>query len=185
MERIMKMAVLSIAAAVMVMGVGTAQAALLSYTITGDVYVGNESGANAFGLSAGDNITATGIFDDSPLSGGTGTVSFGSGSGNTMTIYVGTETFQASDDTGYGGGSYPQLVFSGFALDEFNFVATSPETFNSNFLFFDDLGGAYGDLFGEWRTSVPTAAVPEPMSAALVSSVLIGLLAIRVRREKA
>jgi hypothetical protein len=128
-------------------------------------------------------ITATGVFDDGPLAAGTGTISFGSGSGNTMTISVGTETFDASNDVSFASGR-PTLTFSSFTLTDFDYLAQAgtngaPTDFDSYFIYFDDLD----TLFGQWREGAEITAVPEPLSAVLVSAALAGLLAVR-RRQK-
>ena len=80
-----------------------------NFSITGDVSVGEESfgpGSNAFGLSAGDTITATGTFtaDLGTIGSETGTVMFGSGSGNSMSIDVNGTIFTASNDDRFGDG---------------------------------------------------------------------------------
>ena len=105
---------------IMLMGVNSAQAALVNYTITGDVLFGDEYGdLNAFGLTAGDTITATGIFDDSVLTSGSGTVLFNEGSGNSMTLLVGSETFTASNDDPYTSG-FPSITMTNLLLDDFD-----------------------------------------------------------------
>jgi len=155
-----------------------ANAALVNYTIIGDVIAGDEWGdVNAFGLTAGELITATGIFDDSALTAGSGTIDFSSGSGNTMTIVVGTKTFTASDDTNFTSG-FPKLVFSADSLSDFDYNAISPESFNSSGLYFDDSGGANGLLLGSWQTSVTLTAVPVPAAVWLFGSGLLGLVGI-------
>jgi len=178
-----------IASLFILLNVATAHAAFFSYTITGTVLIGDEtwgSGSNEFGLSMGDVITATGIFDDAPLLGGTGTISFESGSLNTMTISVGSATFTASNDKRYSTESKPSLHFDAFALDDFDYLANvgvnlAPQDFSSDILGFDDLNL----MIGEWSSTVQTAAVPEPISVVFVSTALAGLLAIRGRQKKA
>jgi len=170
---------LAVILGITVLSAGTVHGALLSYTITGDVLSGDESFPNVFGLTGGDTITAAGVFDDAPLTAGTGTISFGSGSGNTMTITVGTETFTASNEQNFASG-FPQLTFSSFSLTDFDYIAHvgtngAPADFDSYFTFFDD----FDSLLGQWREGAEIAAVPEPLSAALVGTALLGLVAIR------
>jgi hypothetical protein len=178
-----KTAIALVAILTMLFGMQTSHAALVSFSITGEVLAGDDGFfPNDFGLDTGDFITATGFFDDSVLSSGTGTVSFGSGSGNSMTINVGTVTFTASDDSGFGSG-FPKLVFSSNLLQDFDFTASTPTTFNSNGLFFDDIGGNYGDMFGEWSDTVSLTPVPVPAALWLFGSGLIGLAGV-ARRKK-
>lgn len=172
------------ATALLMFSLGSANAALLNYTITGDVVLGDEFGdLNAFGLTAGDTITATGIFDDSVLTAGSGIIDFSSGSGNTMTINVGTEIFTASNDTGFGTGGGPNISLNSLSLTGFDFQAFigtngAAADFNSNFTSFDD----FGYLFGDWQTTVEITAVPVPAAVWLFGSGLLGLAGIARRK---
>ena len=161
-------------------------ATLVNYTITGDVIFGDEYGyTNAFGLTEFETITATGIFDDSVLTGSTGTVLFGAGSGNTMTLNVGTTVFSASNDIEYDLGA-PELEFLagdlfGFDILIYNGVNDATADFSSFFLGFDDLDG----LYGEWQTTVvfsPVSAVPVPAAVWLFGSGLLGLIGFAKRK---
>lgn len=164
----------------MLIGVSSAQAALVNYTITGDVILGDEFGdLNAFGLTEGETITATGVFDDSVLSSGSGTISFGSGSGNSMTLTVGSQIFNASDDDRFLSGS-PSITLEGFGLLDFDYLASTPADFSSYFNGFDD--GAF--LYGEWQTTVTLTPVPVPAAVWLFGSGLVGLLGIARRRQR-
>lgn len=188
-NQIYKTALTPVAAFIMMLSMSSTNAALVNYEIIGDVLSGDEFGANAFGLTFGETITVTGTFDDSVLAGGIGTVYFGLGSGNTMTLNVGTETFTASNDKNYLGGSNPYLTFDAASqLFDFDFLAQSgvngaPANFNSSFMFFDDLGGAYGDLLGEWRANVTISPVPVPAAVWLFGSGLLGLAGIARRKS--
>jgi hypothetical protein len=51
--------------------------------------------------------------------------------------------------------------------------------FDSYFINFDD----FDTLFGQWREGAEITAVPEPLSAVLVSATLAGLLAFRNRQK--
>jgi hypothetical protein len=133
-----------------------------NYTITGDVVVGDESFANAFGLTAGETITAYGTFtaDSSVFSGAGGTVSF-DGISNTMTIDLNGTLISALNAV-----ANPSLTFdtSGLLID-FDYLKTSADTFNSSFLAFDDLDL---NLYGEWRADAAVTAVPEAETYAMM-----------------
>jgi len=182
-----KTATRCIAATALFLVLGSAHAALIAYEINGDVVFGNDNGGpNVFGLNSGDTITATGIFDDSGLSGaGNGTLSFASGSGNTMSISVGTETFTAANDTRFGTGGGPTIALSSFTtLDDFDFLALvgtngASADFSSFFTSFDNLG----TFFGDWQTTISTQVVPVPAAVWLFSSGLIGLVGIARRKR--
>ncbi len=172
-------------AGLLTFSMGSAQAALVNYVITGDVVAGDEDGSlNAFGLTAGDTITALGIFDDSVLTAGSGSIDFSLGSGNTMTINVGTETFTASNDTGFGTGSGPSITLSSFELADLDFLAFigtngAPADFNSSFTSFDD----NDVMFGDWQTNVQISPVPVPAAVWLFGSGILGLVAVARRRK--
>lgn len=150
----------------------SANAALVNYTVTGDVLLGT----NPFGLVPGDTITATGQLDDSVLIDGTGSILFGSGSGNTMTINVGNTEFYASHDSDYAIG-LPTLHFTGGLLDDFDTfimagVNDAPADFSSYLLGFND--GA--SMYGEWQETVEFSPVPVPAAVWLFGSGLLGLI---------
>ena len=167
---------------------GNLQAAVVTYNylITGDVSVGEESfgvGSNAFGLSAGDQITAYGSFTADLGIAGNVVVSFGSGSGNTMTIDLNGTLLTATDDDRYGGGSKPSLTFNTMNLVDFDYLKdTTTPKFNSNVMSFDNL--SVGTLFGDWEGTVTLQAVPIPAAVWLFGSGLLGLAGI-ARRKKA
>lgn len=155
-------------------GAGSTQAALVNFEIIGDVLAGNEFGdANIFNLSAGDTITATGMFDDSVLSEGSGAVSF-SGTGNTLTIDVNGTLFDQDMDISGAGAS---LSFTGGLLSDFDYMTSD---FNSLGPYFDD----FGLLFGQWRADVTLTSVPVPAAAWLFGSGLLGLVAAGRRRNR-
>jgi len=169
-------------------GLSTAQAAAVTYTfaITGDVTVGEESfgpGSNAFGLSAGNNISATGSFtaDLGSIGSETGTVLFGNASGNSLTIDLNGTIITAGDDNNFGAGTGPSLAFSAGSLSDFDFLKTSTPEFNSSFTSFDNL--SVGTLFGDWQTNANLTAVPLPAGLWLFGSGLIAL-AGGVRRRR-
>jgi len=163
---------------------GNANAAMVDFTLTGTVDYGDESAPNAFGLTAGDTITAVGSFDDSVLSGGSGTIDFSSSSTNSLTIYVGTETFTASNDVGFGSGNGPSMTLSSNLLTDFNFYALAgnsgaPADFSSFFDTFDDLDA----MSGTWAGTL--TVVPVPAAVWLFGSGLLGLAGVARRRKSA
>jgi hypothetical protein len=155
-------------------GLLPANAALVSYTITGDVLVGYELAHNDYGLFAGDTVTVSGVFDDSPLSAGTGQIDFDTLNGNSMTIMAGSELLYDSNDLDL----FSYLRFDNYQLSEFDYYAHAgengaPSGFRSALLGFDDLGV----LEGEWRSNVEFAPVPVPAALWLFGSGILGLLA--------
>ena len=155
-------------------------AATYSFTIEGTVFAGNEFFANAYNLTAGDIITATGMFtaDLGTIGLETGIVSFGNGSGNSLSIDLNGTTLTASDDTSFMSATGPSLTFSAGALTDFDFQKTSLPAFNSSFLGFDD----FDSMYGEW-TSTTLTAVPVPAAAWLFGSGLLGLVGIARRKN--
>ena len=178
----------------------SANAALVNYTITGDVIF---AGTNSFGLNDNDIITATGTIDTSSLAsqlssgsllGGdaVGTIYFDASSGNTMTINVGNTVFDASHDGSFADGGYPYLAFGipgAGSLHDFNILIETgingaPADFSSFNLGFDDLNYVDG-MYGEWRTTVAfSSASPVPVPAAvwLFGSGLLGLMGFARRK---
>ena len=151
-------------AIVMLFSMSFANAALVAYDIEGTVMIGDEFFPNAFGLTAGETILATGTFDDSILGAGTNTASF------TGTIDV-NGTFYTSADA-----SVSTLTFTDGSLVDFNFVALD-SSFNSNFLEFDD----FSDMAGQWG-AVTISPVPVPAAVWLFGSGLLGLAGIARRK---
>jgi hypothetical protein len=170
----------ALASGVLLLGAGSAHAALVNFEFIGDVGFSTGYG----GLSAGDTVTVTGIFDDSALIGGTGTILFGSGSGNSLSIDAGSLTFTEAHDSTYAltGAS---LTLAAGDLSAFDYAAISgingaPANFDSFFLSF----GADADLVGTWQTTVQMAPVPVPAAVWLFGSGLVGLLGVARARTK-
>lgn len=168
-----------LAAMALLLGAGSAHAALVSFEFIGDVAFSDGYG----GLSAGDTVTVTGIFDDSALSGGSGTVGFGSSSGNTLSIAAGSLSFTQANDALFGTTGASMTLLSG-SLDSFDYQAIigtngAPANFDSIFLsFFAD-----ASLVGDWRTTVNMSAVPVPAALWLFGSGLLGLAGIARGRK--
>lgn len=159
-----------------------AQAALVNYELTGTVDEWADT-PNDFGLNMGDTISATGTFDDSVLSGGTGVISFGSGSGNSMTLVAGSYTFTAADDVNYPIG-YPELLLNGGAFDGLNLSIAFGTfgTFDSLDLWFDGFDDSDNLVSGIW-TAFQMTPVPVPAAVWLFGSGLLGLVGL-ARRKK-
>jgi hypothetical protein len=165
-------------------GLTTAQAAVMTYTfsITGDVVVGDETSPNVYGLTAGDTISATGSFiaDLGTIGSESGTVLFGSGSGNSLSIDLNGTILTASDDNGFAGGTGPYLTFSLGDLTDFDFQKSgSPTEFNSSFVYFDD----FDQMFGQWQSNANLQVVPLPAGIWLLGSGLLALAGSIRRRH--
>lgn len=163
---------------------GAAGAATLTYNylITGDVLAGDEWGTpNAFNLTGGGTITAYGTFT-ADLSGGA-LVSFGAGSGNSMTIDLNGTLLSAGGDDSYGDGDKPALAFNGaMELTDFDYrKSDTAPAFNSLGVYFDD----FDQLFGQWRADAEVTVVPLPAAAWLFGSGLLGVIAVSRRRKRA
>ena len=170
-----------------------ANAALVNYTITGTVDTG---GGGGFGLNDGDTVTATGVFDDTPILGGSGSISFESpSSGNTMSIDLNGTIITAANDDRYSGGTGtgPNLIFSSYTagssavLSNFDFSDYSGSTthtdFSSLFLAFTGFDLGFNYLQGTWGSTVAITAVPVPAAVWLFGSGLLGLVGI-ARKKK-
>ncbi|BAV33875.1 hypothetical protein SCL_1570 [Sulfuricaulis limicola] len=145
---------------------------------------GDEWSPNAYNLTVGESVTATGTFtaDLGTIGSETGTVSFATGTGNTMSINLNGTFVYATDDNGYGSGLGPSLTFTAGSLYDFDFQKTGSPSFNSSFLFFDD----YDQLLGQWTSmslTVAPAPIPVPAAAWLFGSGLLGLAGIARRRK--
>lgn len=145
-------------------GMGAAQAATYNYVILGDVNVGDESfGSNAWDLTAGDVISATGTFTAELGGTLTGTVNFAIG--DTMTIdLLGGQYLTEADSIGG-----ISLTFANGLLTDFTYVQ-NPFDFNSNFTSFDDGNGS--SVFGDWQSNASLTVVPVPAAAWLFGSAL-------------
>ena len=174
---------------------GNLQAALIEFQVFGTV---DEVWAdpNGFGLSVGDTITATGVFNDSALTySGAETVSFGLGSGNSMTLTVGSMTFVESEDNQFNSG-FPQLLFNDGMFAGINFdTSFAYDPFWDEFMGFFNAGGElmefsgddgdFGMIFGTWEAGSYTATViPVPAAVWLLGSGLLGLVGIARRKAR-
>jgi hypothetical protein len=171
MIKIQKSALTLSTAIVMLFGMGSASATLVNFEIEGTVIVGDEIFVpNLFNLTAGETITASGVFDDSVLGAGPNTATFGSG--NTLSIDVNGTIFTHADD------AFASLSFDNGVLTDFDFFTAS---FSSYFTQFDDLGL----MFGEWNTVATITPVPVPAAVWLFGSGLIGIAGFARQRKAA
>lgn len=155
-------------AIIMLFSMSMANAALVNFEIEGTVLSGDEFFANAYNLTAGDTILASGIFDDSVLGAGSNSVSFGGD--YSLSIDVNGTIFTHADDAG------ASLSFENGMLTDFDFMTAG---FNSLGLFFDDVDY----MLGEWNATVTTSPVPVPAAVWLFGSGLLALVGF-VRRKK-
>ena len=177
----------TLAGAALVFGMGSAQAALWDFTLTGAVIYADAP--NDYNLSYLSPVTVAGTFDDSLLTGGTGTISFASGNayGNTFTVTAGDITFTPDEEIT--GGIYPFLTLDSWALDTvnngFTFYATDSATgatFNSYFDVFDGDDTNFDQIAGNW-TQFSVTAVPEASTYAMMLAGL-GLVGFMGARRK-
>lgn len=169
------------AALALSLSIGTAQAALVNFTLTGEAIYADVG--NDFGLSSGDLVTVMGSFDDSVLTGGMGTVDFSFGSGNSFTIYAGNYSYSNADDDLYNSG-YPILEFTGAPLPDLNFSYFGATTFSSALGYFDAEDGSLNLVSGIW-TDYNATVVPVPAAVWLFGSGLLGLVGIARRKSAA
>lgn len=162
---------------------GFSHAALVSFTITGTVNAGGG------GLVMNDVITATGVFDDSPLNAnGSGVILFNSGSGNSLSIdYGGLGTLTAIDDDNYLNAPPaflgPEFTITNGLLASFNYRTKSGLALQlgSDLLAFDSNGS--DGLLGTWDTGT-FSPVPVPAAVWLFGSGLIGLAGVARRKNR-
>ena len=186
MHNILKTGGASIAGLFMFLAMGGAQAAMVNFTVTGEV---DSAYGSPFGLVVGSTITASGTFDDSVISTAPYTVYFDSAnsSSNTMTIVAGSYTWNQTQDDSYGSGGYPNLVLDGSGnFVGINFHAllldgSAFDSFSSTFAINDD---AFNEVNGTWTASTfSMTPVPVPAAVWLFGSGLVGLVGL-VRRKK-
>ena len=149
------------------------QAALVNFTLSGTV---DGSSGSPYGLSIGDTITASGVFDNSVLASSPYTVYFNGG--NTLSITAGSLTLDQTQDEG---GS-PRLEFDSLGnLMGLNFYAQS---FDSGALAFLIEDNSLNFATGVWdASSFSTTPVPVPAAMWLLGSGLIGLVGVARRRR--
>lgn len=163
-------------------GAGSAQAALVNFTLTGDVIYADTG--NLFGLNSGGTVSVSGVFDDAVLTGGAGAVSFTSSfPSNSFTVTAGSYTFSQIDDVS--GGVYPKLdLTAGMGFSDFSFLANigSFGYFDSQLGAFDGDDDNFGLISGTW-TNFSTTPVPEASTYGMMLAGL-GLVGFMAARRK-
>lgn len=175
----------ALAAVALSFSMGSAQAALWDFTLTGEVIFADDT--NDFNLSGGSPVTVSGTFDDGVLAGGTGTILF---TGlNTFTVTAGDIEF--TPDEVFAG--TPELWLNAMTIDYlsggFNFYATDLVTgaiFDSLFNEFDGEDIHMGLISGEWLSfSTTPVVIPVPAAVWLLGSGLLGLVGVARRKTTA
>ena len=187
---ILKTTIKIIAVSSLFVAMSSAQAALVSFTLTGDVTFDDTfTGTNVFGLPVGtDNVTATGTFDSSLIGDDliSGSGSFSLSNINNLLITVGSETFTAADDNGSG----IVTIINGTVIDElgsagFVYAGTNTNqhlfTSDASDNFIGTENGGLSNILGEW-TSYEMTVVPVPAAAWLFGSGLLGLVGLARRK---
>ena len=169
--------------AVGTLGLGSAQAALMNFTLIGSI---NYADSNLFDLAEGDAVTVVGIFDDSVLSGGTGSVSFPGTTANSFVLTAGNLSFTEADDTS--GGVYPRLDLTAYSFDDFRFHfgpgGVGGWYFDSELNLISGYDGESGSIAGTW-VDFSVSPVPVPGAVWLLGSGLLGLVGIARRKTAA
>lgn len=179
----------ALAAVALAFGMGSAQAALWNFTLSGEVVYADTP--NDYNLASTSPVTVVGIFDDSVLTGGTGTISFATGNpyGNTFTVTAGDILFTPNEVFA----GTPSLTLNSmtvnFISNGFSFYATDTDTattFNSYFSAFDGEDTNFALMSGDWLSfSTTPVVVPVPAAVWLLGSGLLGLAGITRRKTTA
>jgi hypothetical protein len=184
MREILKSGRAAIAGLLVLLSAGSAQAALVNFSLTG--YVDGSAGS-PFGLDVGETITASGTFDDSTMGVSPFTVYFDMASGNMLTIFAGSLTLNETQDDNYASGGSPKLEFdSGGALIGFGFNVgfMDGSTFDSGVLAWITNDADFNFATGYWdANSFTMTPVPVPAAVWLFGSGLLGLVGIARARK--
>ena len=160
-----------------------AMAVNFSFEGTVDVAVSG----NIYGLTAGDKVTVSGMFDDVLTGSGQEIISFGAGTGNMLEVIAGAQTFNESDDSGFGTGTGPKIVFSDGALFRFDFVTASgagAPRISSGLLSWILVEGFVGVAEGTWDSATfdkTPKTLPEPGTLGMT---LLGLAVMGFSRKR-
>jgi hypothetical protein len=173
----------SMAAFLLLVCGGSAQAALVNFTLSGTV--DGTFGGSPYGLNVGSTITASGVFDDAAISSSSHTVYFDqSHSSNALSISAGTLFLNQTQDDFYAAGGSPILEFNSVgSLIGLSF-SSLPFTSGALSIYVED--PAFNSATGAWNANTfsMTPAVPVPVPAAvwLLGSGLLGLAGVARRK---
>jgi hypothetical protein len=154
------------------LSINTAHAAMVQFTLEGEISYADQT--NMFGLSAGDIVTAAGVYDDAPLGPGSVFIQFATAYNN-MDINIGNTLFTDAMDT-IGGAD---LYFTNGVFEGLDYEATDNSFDSWGYLFFTGYG-----IEGYWtQTSFHTTVIPVPAAVWLFASGLF-LLGGMARRKQ-
>ncbi len=136
---------------------------------------------NIYGLSAGDTVIATAMFDDAVIAAlGNGVVEAGQAGnafGAMLSLNLGLVTLVESNDIDYIGDIFPTLLFFNGTFTGFDFVADlnangSPIDLDVDGLAFTGSDGLFGNFLLDTLRITPKA-VPEPATLLMFLSALV------------
>ena len=184
MRKIFARSSASIAALLLLVCAGGAQAALVNFTLSGTV--DNGTVGSPYGLNGGSTITASGVFDDAAISSPSHTVYFDQAhGGNALSICAGTLVLNQTQDYFYAAGGSPRLEFDNVGnLTGLSFSSLPLSSGAFSFIVQDDsLNLATGAWNANTFSMTPAAPVPVPAAVWLLGSGLAGLVGVARRRK--
>lgn len=146
-----------VAAALLISASTSLHADIFSVSLTGVI---DYEGVNAYGLAAGESISAVGTFTAASdfLTAGSSTGSFSG-----LSIDLNGTIFTLLDAS-----ATPTITFQDGELFDFNYTSTAIPGFNSSGLFFDNIYYEFGpSMVGTWTTAA-VALVPEAETYAMM-----------------
>ena len=181
--------ILGVVAVGLLAGAVGAHATTIQFSTTGVVTLAEDG--NPFGVAVNDTILLTGEYDDSFYDGtGAGEVSFGEGTGNSLSLFVGALTLTEADE---GRGSlFPFVTFMDGNVTGFHFLTIGDDNafgivFSSS-IFEPGFRGSGigtgedppGEIAGVWNFQT----VPEPSTLSLFLIVAVGVSLPRFRNSR-